>query len=144
MFDTTFIASTRPEVRPVGRSICVTSPVMTAFEPKPRRVRNIFICSDVVFCASSRMTNASFSVRPRMNASGATSIVPRSMQLLHAFEIHHVVERVVQRTQVRIDLLLQIAGQKAQLLTGLHRRPREDDAADLFASRNETACAMAR
>ena len=54
------------------------SPVTTAFDPNPRRVRNIFICSDVVFCASSRMTNASFSVRPRMNAIGATSIVPRS------------------------------------------------------------------
>jgi hypothetical protein len=34
--------------------------------PKPSRVRNIFICSAVVFCASSRMTNASLSVRPRM------------------------------------------------------------------------------
>ena len=33
----------------------------------------------VVFCASSRMTNASFSVRPRMKAIGATSIVPRSI-----------------------------------------------------------------
>ena len=63
---------------PDGRSICVMSPVMTAFEPKPRRVRNIFICSDVVFCASSRMTNESLSVRPRMKAIGAISIVPRS------------------------------------------------------------------
>ena len=75
---TTFMASIRPEVRPLGRSICVMSPVITAFDPKPSRVRNIFICSDVVFCASSRMTNASFSVRPRMKASGAISIVPRS------------------------------------------------------------------
>ena len=50
------------------------------FEPKPRRVRNIFICSGVVFCASSRMMNESFSVRPRMYASGATSIVPRSIK----------------------------------------------------------------
>jgi len=33
------------------------------FEPKPRRVRNIFICSGVVFCASSRMMNESLSVR---------------------------------------------------------------------------------
>ena len=57
-----------------GRSTCVTSPVITAFEPKPMRVRNIFICSLVVFCASSRMMNASESVRPRMNASGATSM----------------------------------------------------------------------
>jgi hypothetical protein len=33
---------------------------------------------DARFCASSRMMNESLSVRPRMNASGATSIVPRS------------------------------------------------------------------
>ena len=56
----------------------MTSPVTTALLPKPMRVRNIFICSDVVFCASSRITNASFSVRPRMNASGATSMMFRS------------------------------------------------------------------
>ena len=52
------------------------SPVTTIFEPNPSRVRNIFICSGVVFCASSRMTNESLSVRPRMKASGATSITP--------------------------------------------------------------------
>ena len=54
------------------------SPVMTIFELKPRRVRNIFICSGLVFCASSRITNESLSVRPRMKASGATSITLRS------------------------------------------------------------------
>ena len=43
-----------------GRSICVTSPETTIFEPAPIRVRNIFICETVVFCASSRMMNASF------------------------------------------------------------------------------------
>ena len=48
--------------RPSGRSIWVTSPVTTAFEPNPRRVRNIFICSAVVFWASSRMMNESLSV----------------------------------------------------------------------------------
>ena len=42
------------------------------------RVRNIFICSGVVFCASSRMTKALFSVRPRMKASGAISMALRS------------------------------------------------------------------
>jgi hypothetical protein len=57
----------------------VTSPVTTIREPKPSRVRNIFICSGVVFCASSRITKESLSVRPRMNASGAISITPRSM-----------------------------------------------------------------
>src|SRR5579862_5906358 len=67
-----------PDAWSRGRSTCVTSPVTTTFEPKPRRVRNICICSGDVFCASSRMMKLSFSVRPRMNASGATSIVPRS------------------------------------------------------------------
>jgi hypothetical protein len=46
------------------------------------RVRNIFICSGVVFCASSRMTKAWFSVRPRMKASGAISIRPFSKALV--------------------------------------------------------------
>ena len=57
----------------------MTSPVTTTFEPKPSLVRNICICSGLVFCASSRMTKESFSVRPRMKASGATSIAPFSM-----------------------------------------------------------------
>jgi hypothetical protein len=42
----------------VCRSTWVTSPVITALLPKPMRVRNIFICSGVVFCASSRMMKA--------------------------------------------------------------------------------------
>ena len=67
----------RPE-RPPWTSTWVESPVITALEPKPMRVRNIFICSGVVFWASSRMMKLSLSVRPRMNASGATSTVPFS------------------------------------------------------------------
>ena len=69
-----------PDSLPRGKSVCVMSPVTTAREPKPMRVRNIFICSGVVFCASSRMTNDSFSVLPRMNASGAISMTCRSMR----------------------------------------------------------------
>ena len=34
-----------PESSRFGRSICVLSPVITAFEFTPRRVRNIFICA---------------------------------------------------------------------------------------------------
>ena len=40
--------------RPPCTSTWVTSPVTTALEPKPMRVRNIFICSGVVFWASSQ------------------------------------------------------------------------------------------
>ena len=70
--------SVSPLTRPGGRSFWVRSPVTTARVPFPMRVRNIFICSEVVFCASSRMMKESLSVRPRMNASGAISMTPRS------------------------------------------------------------------
>ena len=99
-----------------------------ACEPKPMRVRNIFICSGVVFCASSRITKALFSVRPRMKASGAISSALRSKAFCTLLETHQVVERVVQRAQVGVDLLRQVAGQKAQALAGFHRRAREHDA----------------
>ena len=49
-----------------GSHATQTGKVMTAFEPWPSRVRNINICSVVEFCASSRMMNALFNVRPRM------------------------------------------------------------------------------
>ena len=45
----TRMASFSPDIVSRGRSIWVMSPVMTILEPKPRRVRNIFICSREVF-----------------------------------------------------------------------------------------------
>ena len=47
-------------------------------------------------------------------------------------EIHHVVEGVVQRPEIGVDLLRQVAGQEAQLLPGLHRRPGQHDADELL------------
>src|SRR5690606_29332627 len=38
-----------------------------------------------------------------------------------------VVERIVKRAQVGIDLLAHVAGQEAKALSGLYGRPREDD-----------------
>jgi len=69
-------ASARPEVWPFGRSTWLGSPVMIMRLFSPSRVRNIFICIEVVFCASSRMMAALVRVRPRMKASGAISISP--------------------------------------------------------------------
>ena len=105
------------------------SPVTTAFESKPMRVRNIFICSGVVFCASSRMMNelverAAAHERERRDLDRAVGHEP-----LELVGVDHVVERVVQRAQVRIDLLLERAGQEAEPLAGLDRRPGQDDAA---------------
>src|SRR5438093_1289592 len=44
--------------------------------------------------------------------------------------IEHVVERVIKRAQVRIDLVLQRAGQKSQPLTRFYCGTRQDDAVD--------------
>ena len=77
MPESTFSRPCRPD-RPPCTSTCVTSPVTTALDPKPMRVRNIFICSGVVFWASSQMMKLLFRVRPRMNARGATSTWPFS------------------------------------------------------------------
>ena len=45
----------------------------------------------------------------------------------HLIARHHVVQRVVERPQIRIDLLLHVARQEAEPLAGLDRRPRKDD-----------------
>ena len=53
-------------------------------------------------------------------------------QLLRALGLDHVVQRVVQRPQVRVDLGHEVAGQEAEPLTGLDRRAGEDDALHLL------------
>ena len=47
--------------------------------------------------------------------------------------VDHVVERVEQRPEVRVDLLAHGAGQEPEALPRLHRRSCEDDAAHLLA-----------
>jgi len=75
----------------------------------------------------------SLSVRPRMNASGATLDDPALQVLVHAVGLEHVVERVEQGAQVGVDLGGDVAGQEAEPLAGLHCRTGEDDAVDLAA-----------
>ena len=67
-----------------------------------------------------------------MNARGATSTAPRSRSLAGVLGADHVVERVVQRAQVRVDLGHEVAGQEPEPLPGLDRRAGEDDAVDLL------------
>ena len=89
-------ASLIPLFWPRGRSICVRSPVTTAFEPNPIRVRNIFICSLVVFWASSRMIKASDRVRPRINASGAISMIRFSSIFVTFSAVDQVKQSVIE------------------------------------------------
>ena len=52
--------------------------------------------------------------------------------LLDVFGGHHVVQRVEERAEVRIDLLVEIAGQKAERFAGLDGGAGEDDARNLL------------
>ncbi len=72
-------------------------------------------------------------VRPRMKASGAISISVGLQRALDDARIHQVVERVVDRPQIGIDLFAHVAGQKAEPLAGFDRRPRQHDAIDFLA-----------
>ena len=60
--------------------------------------------------------------RPLMYASGATSMVPGREQLGDRLGVEHVVQRVVERPQVGVDLLAERAGQEAEPLARLDRR----------------------
>ena len=110
------------------------SPVMTIFELKPRRVRNIFICSGLVFCASSRITNESLSVRPRMKASGATSMTLRSRWV--ATFSGSIMSCSASNSGRRYGSILAIRspGRKPSRSPGLDRGAGEDDPVDLAAA----------
>ncbi len=95
--------------RPAGRS-GLGSPVTTMRESSPSRVRNIFICDGVVFCASSRMTKARARGAPAHE--GERRHLDRALfHELQGLVAHHLEQRVVERAQIGIDLLLQVAGQ---------------------------------
>ncbi len=68
-----------------------------------------------------------------MNASGAISIAARSNSLRDLVVAHQVVERIVERPQIRIDFLRQVAGQKSQALAGFDRGAHQHDALDRVA-----------
>ena len=51
-------------------------------------------------------------------------------QLLHFLEADDVVERVVERAEIRIDLLGDVAGEEAEALAGFDGGAAEDDALD--------------
>src|SRR5699024_11873136 len=83
------LATRNPELTPLGKSIWVTSPVTTIFDPNPNRVKNIFICSGVVFCASSRITKASSNVRPRIRSEEHTSELQSRFDLVCRLLLEH-------------------------------------------------------
>ena len=53
-------------------------------------------------------------------------------QLFDFFDVDHFVQRVIKRTQIRIDFFLQRARQESQTLAGFDGRTRQNDAAHTF------------
>ena len=96
------------------------------------RVRNIFICSGVVFWASSRMMK--LAVERAAPHEGQRRHLDRAAldEPLRALGLEHVVEGVVERAQVRVDLGHEVAGQEAEPLAGLDGGAGEDDPVDLL------------
>ena len=60
-------------------------------------------------------------------------MVPRSNSLPTLLEAHQVVQRIVQRAQVRIDFLRQVAGQKAQSFSRFYGGTHQYDALNRIA-----------
>jgi 2-polyprenyl-6-methoxyphenol hydroxylase and related FAD-dependent oxidoreductases len=53
-------------------------------------------------------------------------------ELLNFLKTQHFEQRVIQRTQVRVNLLAEIAWQEAQFFTGLYRRAGQQDTANIL------------
>ena len=119
-------ASSNPESLPAGRSTWVGSPVTIILLPSPILVRNIFICIDVVVL---RLIENDHGVR-----QGAAAHEGERRDLDHAggkpaldpLRRQHVVESIVKRAQIGIDLLAHVAGKEAEPLSSLDRGPRQD------------------
>ena len=94
-------------------------------EPSPRRVRNIFICMAVAFCASSSRI-AALDKRPPAHEGERRDLDHAGLDapLDHA-PVHEVVERVIDRAQIGVDLVAHVAGQEAEPLAGLDRGTRQ-------------------
>src|SRR5438034_1087355 len=121
----------RPESSRLARSICVLSPVITAREFTPSRVRNIFICIRVAFCASSWITNASDNV-PLPRALGPDHPAQPGeddLELLLGAGLGEVSARAIEHQPLHVVhvQLLPHAGQVDHRLDhgrgALHRRP---------------------
>ena len=109
----------------------------------PSRVRNIFICIEVVFCASSRMTTA-FDERAAAHEGERRDLDLAALHgALDDARIHQVEQRVVDRAQIGIDLLAHVAGQEAEPLAGLDRGRDRMMRSTSLRSNSATACATA-
>ena len=119
-------------LRPVGRSICVMSAVTTAREPEADAGQeHLHLLGRGVLGLVEDDEAAVERAPPHERQRRHLDRAPLE-QALGALGLDHVVEGVVQRAQVGVDLGHEVAGQEPEALTGLDRRAGEDDAVDLL------------
>ena len=68
-----------------------------------------------------------------MKASGAISISPACKRALDNARIHQIIKRVIDRSQIGIDLLAHVARQETEPLAGFDGGPGQDDTVDFLA-----------
>ena len=111
----------RPDSWCFGRSTCEVSPVTTADEPKPdARQEHLHLLDGgvlrLVHDDERVVQRAAAHVGERRDLDD----VPLD-ELAHALDAEELVQRIVDRTQVGVDLLHHVARQEAQALAGLDR-----------------------
>ncbi len=119
--------STSPEAWCAPRSIWVTSPVMTALRPVPEAGQEHLHLADrrvlrLIQDDEGAVQRTPAHVGERGHLDDAE--VEEAADLLVGEE---VVERVVERPQVGIDLLLHVAREEPEILAGLHGGPDEEN-----------------
>ena len=107
---------------PLGKSICVISPVITAFESvaEPRQKHLHLLGGGVLRLVEDDervIQRAPTHKSQRRDFDG-----PALEHPARPVEVNHVVQRVIERPQVRVDLFGEVAGQEAELFAGLDRR----------------------
>ena len=135
------MASTSPDFWPGGRSICDR----VAGDDHPRAFaeagqKHLHLHRGGVL----RLVEQNQGVRQRAPAhEGERRDLDhaRLQAPVHVPRLHEIVERIVDRAKIGIDLLAHVAGQEAEALAGLHRGTGDDQAVDLalFQERHRIA-----
>lgn len=118
---------------PGQASVCVMSPVMTIFEPHAKtRDEHLHLLGRGILCLVQD-DEAVVQGSTAHECERSDLDHPFGEELIGTHWVHHVEERIVERTNVGINLLGERSGQKAEVLPRSYHRTREQDAPDLLA-----------
>jgi len=105
----------KPDIFSLGKSICVTSPVITAVDPKPIRVQKHFDLLGRGVLGFIQNDKGIVQGTPTHEGQRRHFDDVFFQKLFNPLKPEHIVKGIVQRPQVWIDFLRHIARQKTQL-----------------------------